>query len=180
VAEINCTAKTWGVIDYARKWAANDLADYQEVLSFMQSYGLPCSMAFSMLGGTMSYSNVDAAVKAGTFKVKDRPWAEQVATLYVRAVALASPLKGMRFLEVCMAVCRVPDFAPARFLQNADRCREKLVPYATREAFLAMMEDVYNYGRQRLYGLKAAAMMVMRERQDIAEARRKKPKPDAA
>ena len=77
---------------------------------------------------------------------------------------MSADVKNVRFLQSVMAVCRVPQFEPKRLLGNAKRCREKLVAYSTRDAYLQMLEDVYNFGRSRLFGLRAAALQALRER----------------
>ena len=59
-------------------------------------------------------------------------------------------------------------------LQNADRCREKLIAYSTRDAYLEMLESIYNFGRSKMLGLKVAALMAMRERNAVQVARAKK------
>ena len=63
-----------------------------------------------------------------------------------------------------MAVCRVPHFDAKRFLRDANACREKLVVYSTRDGFLEMMEEIYNFRQSKLVGLKAEAKIVMRHR----------------
>lgn len=72
--------------------------------------------------------------------------------------------KGARLTEACMAACRVPGFDAKRLLAGAERCRERLVPYATRDAYLDLLETLYNWGRKQLVGLKALAVMALRER----------------
>lgn len=63
-----------------------------------------------------------------------------------------------------MAVCRVPGFDAKRLIGGAERCRDKLGSYSTREAYLEMMEEIYNFGRKQLVGLKSQAMMIMKDR----------------
>lgn len=164
VAAINCTPVTWKTKDYALKYSQNGIASYQEGLDFAEQHGIPIGLAFALLAGTVSFRNIWEQFVDGQFKVKDREWAAAVAGIYVPMVTLSKDLKGARFLEACMRVCRVPEFEPKRLLQGASRCREKLVPYSTMDAYLAMLEELYNFGRKQLFGLKAAAMMAMRDR----------------
>jgi len=49
-------------------------------------------------------------------------------------------------------------------ISNAGRCREKLVSYSTKEAYLDMLEDIYNFGRKNLLALKISAQQAMRDR----------------
>lgn len=173
VAVVNCTAKIWVLRDYARKHAANGIRDYQEGIDFADQHGLPIGTAFALLAGTISFNNCQEHFVDGTFKVKDQSWADAVAGIYGPLVALSPVLKNARFIEACMAACRVPTFEPKRLVSNAERCREKLVSFSTRDAYLDMVEQVYNFGRKQLLGLKALATMAMRERNIVAKARAK-------
>lgn len=167
VAEVNIATKLWVLKDYAMKYAANGVKSYQEGLEFAEQYDLPIGTAFTLLGGTMGSSTHYVQFYGGAFKVKDRPWADAVAGIYAPLVALSKAVRNTKMLEACMAVCRVPDFDPKRLLRSAERCREKLIPYSTRDAYLQMLEDIYNFHQSRLVGLKVAATMVMRERNAV-------------
>ena len=173
VAIVNSTAKTWTLGDYARKHAANGLKDYEQGIEFVAAHHLPVGTAFALLAGTCSFNNVQAAFIDGSFRVKDRKWADDVAGVFGPLSTMAPALKSARFIEACMAACRVAEFDPKRFIANAERCREKLVSYSTRDAFLDMMEAVYNFGRVKLLGLKSAAIMAMRERNIVGKAKKK-------
>lgn len=165
VAEVNIATKLWVLKDYADKHAANGKKDYVEGLAFAEQYNLPIGTAFSLLAGT-SGSNAYHYTQfyGGDFKIKDRPWAEAVAGIYAPLGALSKAVRNTRMLEACMAVCRVPEFDASRLLRNAERCREKLISYSTRDAYLQMLEDIYNFHHSKLVGLKVAATMAMRER----------------
>jgi len=168
VAEVNMATKLWALKDYAQKFAANGVKPYQEGLEFSEQYSLPIGVAFSLLGGVTGFNSTSAqSFYNGTFKVKDRPWAEAVASIYGPLVALSTAVRNARTLEACMAVCRVADFDAKRLLRNAERCREKLIAYSTRDACLQMLEDIYNFHHSKLVGLKVAATMVMRERSAV-------------
>lgn len=167
IAVINCTSKVWKLRDYAEKYAANGSKPYQEGLDFADQFSLPIGTAFSLLAGTTTFSNCQDQFLDGTFTVKDRPWADRVAEIYGPLVAISALVRNVRFIEACMAVCRVKEFDPKRLLAGAERCREKLSSFSTRDAYLDMLEAIYNFGRKQLFGLKIAATMVMRERNAV-------------
>jgi hypothetical protein len=73
-----------------------------------------------------------------------------------------------------MAVCRVEEFDPERLLHNAAKCRDKLVSYSTRDAYLGMLEQIYNFNRRQLVGLTALATMAMRERSATVASKKNK------
>jgi hypothetical protein len=164
VAIINCTPKNWVLKDYAQKHAANGIKSYQEGLEFAERYNLSIGPAFSMLAGTVSFSNLQETFFNGAFKIKDRVYAEAVAGIYGPLTDMSKDVKNTRLLEACMAVCRVSDFDAKRLLGGAERCREKLVSYSSKDAYLQMLEDIYNFGRKQHVGLRAEAMNALRDR----------------
>lgn len=164
IAIINCTGKTWSPADYAQKFAANGLRDYERGLAFAERFKLPVTKAFTLLAGYTGYGNVMEDFKSGKFKVKDEDWACVVASTYNAMVGIEGRLKTARFLEACMAVCRVGEFDPGRLIKGAHKRRDKLASYSTRDAYLEMIEEVYNFGKRRLFPLKIAALQAMRER----------------
>lgn len=179
VAKVNSTAKVWTVRDYAEKWAQRGLKPYVEGLEFSERHGLPIGITFAILNGTTTFGNVQSDFEDGTFKIKDRAWAESIAAIYGPITTLSADTRNAAFLTACMAVCRVPDFDQKRLLHNASRCRDKLVSYSTREAYLEMIEEVYNFGRKQLVGLKSQATMAMRERNATTAAKKHKAEKEA-
>lgn len=175
VAIVNSTAKVWVLRDYAAKYAANGNKSYEEGLAFAENHGLPIGTAFALLAGTTTFSNCQDTFLEGKWKVKDRAWAEAVACTYGPLVQMGPAMKNARFIEACMAVCRVDGFDRKRLIGGAERCREKLVAYSTRDAYLDMMEAVYNFGRKQLVGLKSAAMMAMKDRNAAGKSPKAKP-----
>lgn len=167
VPELNSTGVPWIVRDYAELWASKGVNEYVTGLEFCDRHQIPVSLGFSMLAGTTRYSNIKNVFISGKFKVKEEDYANRVADLYSRMLSLSPELKRSTFVEACMSVCRVDDFDANRLVANAKRCREKLVAYSTYDAYLSMLEEVYNFGRAKLVGLKAQATMVMRDRGTI-------------
>lgn len=174
VAKINCAQEKWHLKDYALKYSQNGLKQYQEGMEFAEEYGLSIGIAFALLAGTTSFTNIEAAYCTGKFQIKDRQWAESVAFVFSRMVAISPSLRKNTFVEACMAITRVEGFDAKRLIQGAERCREKLVSFSTRDAFLDMIETVYNFGRAKLVGLKSLATMAMRERNATVASKKAK------
>lgn len=177
VAKINCTAKGWALKDYAQKFAACGKKAYQDVIDFSETHNIPIGTTIALLAGTTSWSNVKEQYLGGDFRVKDRAWADSVAGIYRPLTMLSAAVNNARCLEACMAVCRVEGFDSKRMLQNSERCRHLLVSYSTRDAYLDMLEELYNFGRKQLVGLKVLATMAMRERNVVKNGKSKEPGP---
>ena len=177
IAEINNTQKVWQTIDYAETYATKGLADYQEVMEFASRHSVSIAVSASLLSGTVTYSNIEREFKIGKYKVKDREWANRVVGIYGPITAMSKSVKHSKFLEACMAVCRIDDFNPARLIECANRCREKLVGYSNRDTYIQMIEDIYNFGRRHLVALKVPALSIMKDRSALSQSnldRRKK------
>jgi hypothetical protein len=164
IAEVNSTAKIWTLIDYAQKHADNGRKPYQEGLAFAQTHGLPVGAAFCLLAGTTTFGNISDKFCAGEFAIKDREWADRVASTYSAMIVIADHLRNKRFLEALMAVCRVDEFESPRLIRVAKRCMEKLGSYSTRDGYLEMLEEVYNFQQRRLFPLRIKALEALRER----------------
>lgn len=164
ISDVNGTQIPWKPIDYANKHAASGLVDYQKVLAFASSYGLQVSFAAAMLAGTISYSNVKKAFRSGRYKITDAAWATLTADTYHYLVTLSKKVKNTRLLQACAMVHRITGFDRERLIKSASRCREKLVPYSTVDAYLDMLEEIYNYRRRDLFPLKINAQQAMRSR----------------
>lgn len=164
VAVVNSAAKGWTIRDYAEKFAANGNPHYIEGLEFARTHGLPIGTAFALLAGTTSFGNFSETFLSGEYQVKDREWARAVAELYGPLIQLSPLVRNARFIEACMAVCRVKGFDLERMIRCAGRRRDKLASYSTRDAYLDMMEAIYNYGQKDLFPLKVSAIAVMRSR----------------
>lgn len=164
VADINAGVVPWALFDYAQKFADQGKQHYKELIAFANLHGLSIGYAGQMLAGVVSWSVVKERFLDGNFEVKDRAFADIVASTFNAMARINVRVRNMRLLGALMGACRAPEFNPDRLISNAQRCRERVEPYSTTEAYLSMLEDIYNFGRAKLYGLKSAAQMAMRER----------------
>lgn len=170
IADINNTQVVWVMRNYAEKFSDQGNPHYQEGLSFADRYDIPIGIAFALLAGYAGKnSTANEVFRVGAFKVREREWAELVGAMYSHCVKIAPHLKNARFIEALTAVARVDGFNMARLLQGADRSPQKLVAYSTRDAYLDMLEDLYNFGRKSLVPLKLPAIAAMRERNVCAK-----------
>jgi hypothetical protein len=164
VADINKGQTPWHLKDYAMCFAEMGKKDYQEVLDFTEQYSIPISDAAALLSGTICHSNVRSDYLSGNFKVKTSEMAHRVASVYQAILAINSKVRNSRLLQAVYAVCYIPGFDVGRLTHNVRRCPEKLLKFSTREAYLVMLEDIYNYGRRNRESVKIPAENIMRER----------------
>lgn len=173
IATVNSAAKGWSLRDYAAKWAAAGKGDYKAGLEFSAKHRMPLGMSFAILAGTTSFGNLGDSFYDGTFRVKDSAWAEAVAVVYSSCGAMSKQVSNARFLDACMAMCRVPGFDVERFVKAAGQNRDKLVSYSTRDAYLGVCEDIYNHHKRRdnQVPLKFEAIKAMRSRNAVLRSK---------
>lgn len=164
VADVNSAQVSWVALDYVQRFASQGKEHYKTLLAFKEEHNIPITIAASLLAQNATFSNISEAFYAGDFVVKDVTWARQVANLYTGIKELSTKVRGANFLSACTAVSHVPGFSPKRLLECAKKCRQKLVPYAQRDAYLTMLEEIYNYGQKNLVALKLEAIKAMRAR----------------
>ena len=164
-AEMNNSQVPWTPIDYAKKWADLGHNDYVIGIKFFRAWNLPITKAFQILCGEKNSRDANRSqdFRSGKFKIHDYEKANEIASLYTSMVAMSSNLKTARFLEAIMCISSLDGFDPARLLHKSKLQRNLLVSYSTREAFVDMIENVYNYKAQKLVPL---AIMVRQSMQN--------------
>jgi len=170
VARINQPQCPWKTRDYAESFTKRGVQAYAEAMEFAEKNGLTIGDAAALLAGTIHFGNIAQQWKSGDFVIKDREHAERVAYLYVslRQISRAAVDRAMRLALI--AVARVSDIDYIRLIRNAEALPERLVKYATRDAALDMLEEVYNYRiRGSKFPLKVMAENAMRDRSAAAK-----------
>lgn len=174
IALVNQAQRCWKILDYAQRFAAAGNQNYRDALDFRERNRLPVGIAFALMAGHTNFGNITAEFRSGTYKIRDRQWAEKVASVYVPLSNASKSVRNSRCLEACMAICRISEFEVPRMLRNLERCREKLVAYSTRMAYLDMLEEIYNFRRHAAFPLKIKAINEMKKRNAAEAAREKK------
>jgi len=164
IAVINSSSKSWTALDYAEKYAKEGNEHYLYGIEFSDKYQMPTARAFGILAGCSYLRDAKSSFRNGKFEVKDKEAANMIASTYMAMVSISRTLKTARFLEALAVVCRVKEFEPARFLKKAMLQQDKLGSYSTREAYVDMIESVYNYRAQKLVPLAILARQIMKNK----------------
>lgn len=164
IADINNTQIPWNPVDYIMSFAAQGKNDYAELNDFRVRHHLPAMSAAAILSGCQAISNIKPRFVAGEFKVKNRERAEVIGATYSALCNLNRKVRNARCLAAVYACAHVPTFDHKRLLAGAERCIDKLVSYSTNDAYLTMLEDIYNFGRKQREPLKIPAQNIMRQR----------------
>ena len=165
IATVNNAQQKWTLNDYAMKWAAQEKEHYVTLLAFLESHSMPIGLGMALLcGHSHMHGDLVRRFKAGNFKVLDYEFADRVAGVYSQLVELAKDIKSRNCLAAVIAAMRVPGFDCKRLVDGAKKRPEKLKSYSTRDSYLEMIEEVYNFNRAKLVPIKVPALQIMRER----------------
>jgi hypothetical protein len=163
------SVKPWKLDDYALCHATNGKEDYVEAIEFANKYDMTFGNAFALLHGTVSHSKSSPKVKDGTFEIKDREWATQVAEFYHSMMDLTGrKLAKSPLIEACARLLRVPSFNPDRMIKGVARKVRLLVSCSKYDDYLKLFEELYNYGSLEFVALRHEASKVMLERKVTA------------
>jgi hypothetical protein len=169
IATVNNAQQKWSMKDYAMKWASQNRKPYCELLEFIEQHSIPISLGLSLLSGSLHYSGeVRRQFKSGKFKITDYEFADKVASVYVQLTSLSPVVRNRNFLSAVTAVMRVESFECKRLIDGAKKRPEKLKAYSTREGYLDMIEDIYNFNRSKLVPIKLPALQALREKVSVA------------
>ncbi len=165
IAEFQRTQSPWKNSDHAHRWASLGDADYEEGLRFADTFGIPVPTAFSLLGGTISFGNITESFHTGNFKVTDREFAYSVGKVYLALTNVSNKLKKIIVLNALCKCMRVNGFDPDRLIKGAQRKSDSLPRPSTERDALALMEELYNFGRGNRVPLAHSATENGRRRQ---------------
>ena len=136
--------KQWSFDDKA-KAAAQDSADYAEVLQFHEMTGIAIAPSFSMFYGEIASSgNVSKFVNAGTFKIRDRetPWKVSSIVARIGNYCDFSTTRGLVF-AISKAV-HAEGFYVSRILERIDKAPELIKRCRSADEYIDMLELIYN------------------------------------
>lgn len=167
VSEINQAQASWSVLDFAQRWSSSGRKDYWEAMAFSEKQGIPLSVAAAMLAGTTSFGNIALKFRDGSFRVTNRGFADNVANCYNALCSIKRGIRNSRLLAALYSCCLVDYFDAALFVKKAAKRTDLVVSCGTREAFLAMIDDIYNYGRNSRVPLAFDADAAVRARTPI-------------
>lgn len=164
--EVNNTQKAWSMRDTAMCFAGQGNKQYLELLDFAEQNTVPLNLALQLLSdqACANGSNLTSKFRSGGFVVKNRQSADRVMKLYHGITKFNKAIKDRFFLDALISVCRLAGVEDDRFTRGASRAAEHLKKYGTRDGYLEMLEELYNYGRSKKTPIKVSAQNAVASR----------------
>lgn len=170
ISDINQAQVGWSPRDHAMSWANQGHEDYRKAIQFADEWTLPIGTAFSMLAGTIVFKNVQDRFHEGRFKIRALDTATRVAQCFSELCKLRKGIRHQNLLTAIWACCHVEYFDENRIIQTVQRRPDQLYNAGTRDQFLALLEDLYNFNRKTREPLKFDADQAMKNRNPAAQS----------
>ncbi|MBK8191624.1 MAG: hypothetical protein IPK79_14530 [Vampirovibrionales bacterium] len=151
IQELEVATRPWTLQDYLASYCRVGSEHYIKVKNYLELTGIPIQCAIAMLAGqTTANGNQNNRFKAGTYKVSDEKHAYDVAFL-----AISCAEHGVRFarhfafVQALSSVCRVDGFDKDIFISRVKAHSGMMTAQVSRDAYLVVIEQVYNYGGRK-------------------------------
>jgi hypothetical protein len=137
----------WNVFDYVASWAARGKKDYEELVAFQVEHKLPLATCAAILYGHTAGSgtNTVAAIKAGTFTIRDRRGANRVGRMVGELRKLASWAADRSSVTALSRFLHVKEFDEEQLISKAQTYPHLLVKKPTKELYAEMYTELYNH-----------------------------------
>ncbi len=173
IQELEGATIHWTLKSFLQSFSRCGMVDYQVVAEYVERTGIPLVCAMSMLGGHSAGSgNFQRAFKGGTYRITDKDHAEQVAMIIQRCKDAGFKHATVNlFVAAISRSLRVPSFSAKKFMQRVESHAGLLCRQVHLDAYMDMIESIYNRGSQSKIPL---AFMAKQAAQDRLPAQLKK------
>ncbi len=166
IQEMEGATNPWTLKSYLQSFSRCGMADYQVVAEYVERTGIPLVCAMSMLGGHSAGSgNFQRAFKAGTYRIAGKDHAEQVATIIQRCKDAGFKYATANLFVAAMSrSLRVSSFSAKKFMQRVESRAGLLCRQVHLDAYMDMIESIYNHGSQSKIPLAFMAKQAAQDR----------------
>ena len=137
--------KPWQLSDHIHSYTVQGVSDYQTAVNWAKEHGLSVSKAFNLLAGELpSSNNRQKYVKDGTFKIRDKGYADRTMEIAHTFDRFNSVRGHSNLILACAKLARVPQFNLKHFTKKLDTNPSMVSNVVTCPNFLQMIEEIYN------------------------------------
>ena len=147
--ESESSAHSWTINDFTSARARAGETPANAVMKYHQETGIPMGVCLSLVGGEgASSSNKQDDIKRGTYRVGDMKHANEIAYVVKYLLAAGFDFVQRRDFVTALSKCLlVPEFSAKDFLQRATTHRKHMEQKRSQDAYLELIEMIYNRGR---------------------------------
>lgn len=146
---LNTARKNWGWKEFMNSYADLGMEEYIKFREFMKKYGIGFRESLAMLLGIVQAGNFHMIAYAnGDFKIKNLEKAEESAEKILMVKDLYFGWKRRNFVVAMLQLFQCPKYNHTEFLTKLKRQREKLFDVGSIDAYLKLIDEIYNHGRR--------------------------------
>jgi len=166
IPRIQNTQAPWTIRDYAEAYAKAGNPHYRELLDFAEMYEVPIGTARDILGNCAGgrSGHINTKFRSGVWKVTSRKNAERVVHL-LSAIASVAPQCRSRFLIAALfAYSLIEGVDDRQLTANLHRKPEMARQYGSRDGYLDMLEQIYNFRSRQATPIRVYAENMLKTR----------------
>jgi hypothetical protein len=146
VSDINVAQSAWNHFDFACSYANQGNPHYIKLLDFSKRHKLPLGISAKLLMmKEAGRSTCTREIREGTFKAVNLQSAEMMADTILRLKRIVVWASNSSFICALIKAVQVRGFDFNVFIQRCESNPGLLVLQPTTDAFLQMIEHIYNY-----------------------------------
>lgn len=152
---LNENSKDWTANDFLSGYCDLGLADYKIYRSFKKKYKFGHNESMAMLRGTQTgHGDIYQMFKSGDFKITHLDQAFEQAEMIWQLKDYYDGFRRRSFVYAMLTLFKKDDFDFAEFLQKVKNQPTALVDCATKDQYIALIEEIYNYRRRQKVNLR--------------------------
>lgn len=153
---LNANSKTWNANDYLNGYCDLNYPEYLQYRNFMKRYGFGHKVNLALLSpiGYGSTGKGYEAFRSGEFKVANLDFAINVAEKIKAVSKIYVGAERLTFVIAFIHCLRKPAFSFEDFMDKMRFKSSMLVDCTTTGAYLAIIEEIYNFRRKDKVNLR--------------------------
>ena len=144
ISEINNAQEPWNSLDYVSSECKKGNPHFVKLADFAERHSLPIGISAKLLLGQSNRHTGTREIRDGTFTVKDNN-ADQIAQIVSRVRVIVKWAANTGFIDALSKACSINSFNPVQFIERCENNPGKLKLQPTTEAFLELIEEIYNF-----------------------------------
>jgi len=166
IPRIQNTQAPWSIRDYAESYANAGNPHYQELLEFAEVHEIPIGTARNILGNRVNGRGADVAAKfkRGDWKVTSRENADRVVHLLSAITAVAPQCRSRFLIAALFAYTLIEGLDDRQLTVNLRRKPELARQYGSRDGYLDMLEQIYNFRARQATPIRVYAENMLKSR----------------
>ena len=141
---LNQNSKNWKSEDYILGYCDLKMSEYIWINNFMKENKFSAEIA-AVICTKNHAGNVSAVIKSGNLKISNKDEANITANYFHKYRKLFDGAFKRRFVEAIIMAEKINGFSHDKLIQKLDYQSDKLKSCTTGRAYLAMLEEIYNY-----------------------------------